>query len=66
MSNKTIRLEIELTYDADLMYGDDADGLTWFYDEVLLDLDNEGLILHSNMVGEEIGTVKIISIQGTK
>jgi hypothetical protein len=52
---KTIKLEIEFTYDPDSMHGNDADSIRWFYRDVL----GGELILHSNEIGDEVGTVKV-------
>ena len=30
---KTIKLEIELTYDDNIMHGDDPDAIKWFYQD---------------------------------
>lgn len=53
-----VRLEIELDYDAEIMHGNTADGISWF-NSILFD-PGEDLILHSNELGDEIGTVKIL------
>ena len=55
---KTIRLEIELTYDDDLMHGADSESLAWFQ-QLLRGEDEERLILHSNEIGDEIGDVRV-------
>lgn len=56
-------LEIELDY-PETMHGDDPEAFLWFRDSILLGADDEGseLFLHSNELGEEIGTVKVRSI----
>lgn len=63
MSNKTLRLHVELTYDPDLAHGDDLEAIEWFFSEILMrnGIDND-LILHCNEIGDEIGTIKVISI----
>ena len=67
---KTIKLKIELTYEDDSMHGNTADGLEWFRDVVLLqndgviDSDDNRLLLHSQMIGDEIGEVRVVSILG--
>jgi hypothetical protein len=58
-------LEIELEYDADLIHGDDPQGREWFFSSVLgvgdaLAEGNE-LVLHSNEMGDEVGTVTVKS-----
>lgn len=56
---KKIKLEIELTYDQESMHGDNKEAIKWFFEEIL---QQDLLILHSNEIGDEIGTVKIIKI----
>ena len=58
-----LKLEIEIEYDKDSMHGDDEDSITWFHERVLLNpAPDERLILHSNCIGDEIGTVKVTRI----
>lgn len=60
---RTIRLEIELTYDDEIMHcGErDQEAKAWFYHNVLLEpLDR--LILHSDDIGDAIGEVNVLSI----
>lgn len=59
---KTLKLEIELTYEAYLMHGDDKESIDWFYNDILKSKRRNDLILHSNEIGDEIGTVKVIKI----
>lgn len=54
-----IRMTIELDYDAELMHGNDADAIEWFFEDILM---QDLLFLHSNEIGDIIGTVKIIEI----
>ena len=58
-----IVLEIELDY-PESIHGEDPEAYLWFRDEILLGAGADGseLILHSNEIGEEIGTVKVRSI----
>lgn len=51
-----LKMFIELEYDADTMH--DEDGKAWFFDEILG--DKEGLILHSNELGDEVGHVTVL------
>lgn len=55
-----LRLEIELEYDADMMYGNDSKwtGWTWFIEKVLG--APEGLTLVSDEIGDEVGIVKVL------
>lgn len=55
-----LKLEIEIEYDSDLMHGDDEDGITWFREHVLL--APEDIILHSNVIGDEIGKLRSVKI----
>jgi len=50
-----LTLIIELYYDAEQMHGDDPEGKRWFLDDILGDED--GLILHSNEIGDTIGRI---------
>lgn len=56
---KTIKLQIELTYDDTIIHGNDLEAIRWFKEEVL----GDDLILHSNLIGDEIGAVKVIVIE---
>lgn len=56
-----IRLEIELDYDSDLMHVDQA-WHRWFREKVLGGTGYEGLVLHSNYIGDEVGTVKVLRL----
>ncbi len=60
---KTLRLEIELEYDDDVMHGDDADAREWFTKSVIGVGDRHGdLLLHSNEIGDAIGTVTVLRL----
>ena len=50
-----LRLEIEVDYNAESMHGDDIESMVWFR-EVLL---GDELLLHSNEIGDTVGTVKV-------
>ena len=52
---KKIKFEATLTYDNNIMHGNDKEAINWFYNNILKDT----LILHSNEIGDEIGTIKI-------
>jgi hypothetical protein len=68
MSETTLRMVIELTYDGDLMHGDDEESLDWFYDQVLMPEGNrkkgEELSLFSNLIGDVLGDVTVLSLIG--
>ena len=57
-----IQLLIELDYDDRIIHGDDPEAVSWFYDDVLKGTD-ELLILHSNLIGDEIGLVKVLEVK---
>ena len=57
---KTLKLEIQLTYDDESMYVDDEEGRDWFLNDVLM--DPEGLTLFSNEIGDVVGDVKVVRI----
>lgn len=61
---KKLRMIIELEYNDVQMHGEQPDALNWFIADVLgASRDSEfGLILHSNLIGAEVGTVQLISI----
>ena len=54
---KTLTLTIELTYDDVLMHSDDPGEEEWFRNDVL----GGQLVLHSNEIGDEVGTVRVIA-----
>ena len=51
-----IRLVIELIYDDQIMYGTDPEAKEWFFDVVL----GSQLFLHSNVLGDCVGSVRVI------
>ncbi len=57
-----VSLLVELTYDADVMHGDDTESIDWFYKDILGSKRKNDLVLHSNEIGDEIGTIKVISL----
>ena len=57
-----LKLEIELTYDAENMHGKDKESIDWFFNNILKSKRKNDLILHSDEIGDEIGTVKVIKI----
>jgi hypothetical protein len=58
---RKITFVAELTYDDELMHGDDTD---WFYNEILL---GENLVLHDNGdLGDDIGTIKVLILSDDK
>lgn len=59
---KTIRLVVELTYDDQTMHDSTEESKEWFK-EVLMDQEEGQLLLHSNGIGDTIGTIKVLEIQ---
>lgn len=55
---KTIKLLVELTYNNDIMHGDDPDSIVWFNDEILA----SEIIAWSNELGDEVGFIKVLEI----
>lgn len=56
--HKQLKIEAVITYEPDIMYGNDEESKKWFFEEILKD----ELVLHSNEIGDEIGTMKITKI----
>ena len=54
-----LTLTIELTFDENAMHGNDPEEREWFYSTILL---GKELILHSNKIGDTVGTVKVVGI----
>ncbi len=59
---KTVKLFGKLTYDDEIMHGDDQESIEWFTKNILF---GEDLILHSNEIGDSIGTIKITKVDWT-
>lgn len=57
-----IKLLVELEYDARSMHGDDPEAIEWFHKDILKGTD-ELLILHSNELGDEVGTITVLEVQ---
>lgn len=61
---KKLVLTVLLEYDDTIMHGEDADSIAWFYNNVLSNpKDGCGLILHSNEIGDEVGSIRVIKIR---
>lgn len=60
-----LRMIIELEYNEQVMHGDDKESYDWFICEVLAaspsDFPN-ALSLHSNLIGDFVGDVELISL----
>lgn len=60
---KTLKMTVELTYDPELMHGNDPVAIEWFENDILRQKGNDGLLLlHSNEIGDEIGEIKVLDI----
>ena len=60
MSDKTIRLLVDLTYDAEMAHGDKEDAIAWFNDILM----SEDLQLCSfSEFGDTIGKIKVVDQQ---
>jgi len=57
---KTLKLEIELTYDDMLIHGDDEEERVCFFNDVLM--NPQDLVLFSNEIGDVVGDVKVVRI----
>jgi hypothetical protein len=62
---KTIKITAILTYDDEMMHSgnDDMQAKDWFKNSILL---SEELIVHSNEICDEVGTIKILKIHSLK
>lgn len=61
---KKIRMVIELEYDDEVMHGADQEAIDWFNSDILL--GKKGLLLlHSNEIGDNVGSVEGIEILDT-
>ena len=54
-----IKILAELEYDASIMQGNDKIAREWFFHHVL---KGDDLTLHSNEIGDEIGTLHVTKI----
>lgn len=60
-----VKMLVELEYDADVAHSGDRDKAAkqWFMDNVLLNKSEDGqLILHSNEIGDTVGTVHVLEV----
>jgi hypothetical protein len=58
---RRVTLTIELEYDVKIIHGCDEQAKTWFFNEILSGVKGD-LALHSNDIGDFIGTVKVLAI----
>jgi hypothetical protein len=54
---KTIKIVGELTYDDQLMHGDDPESIKWFYDLIIMGDDLE--VMDFGDLGDSVGKLKI-------
>ncbi len=59
---KTLKIEAELKYDDKMMHDKDKESRDWFFNDILKSKRKNDLFLHSNEIGDEIGTIKITKI----
>lgn len=57
MSDRTIRLLVDLTYNADLIHGDDKEAIAGFYNVLF---GSYLSLLDRGDLGDEIGSIKVI------
>lgn len=58
---KTLIIKAEFTYEPSIMHGNDSEAGWWFRNKIL----SKNLIVHENEdIGDDIGTLKIIEIEG--
>jgi hypothetical protein len=62
MSAQKLRITAVLTLDATLYPPDDEDAQDWLLNDILLGDDLGRLILHSNEIGDELGTLHIETV----
>lgn len=55
-----VLMTVELDYDADITHGSDEIAITWFFEEILSD-EKGLLLLHSNEIGDTVGSIRVIS-----
>lgn len=57
-----LNLLVQLEYDDALIHGDDPESVEWFRG-VILNGTKGLLILHSNEIGDAVGTINVLEIQ---
>jgi len=56
---KTVKLEIELTYDDELMHGDDPEAIEWF-NRIVFGPGADLTLYENSEIGDDVGTVKAL------
>ena len=54
-----VKMLVEFDYDETVAYGNDLGARKWFFESIL---GGDDLILHSQEIGDEIGTIKVLKI----
>jgi hypothetical protein len=54
-----LKLLIELDYNAAMMHENDPEAIEWFFTDLL---PGDELFLHSNEIGDTVGTVRVMDI----
>jgi hypothetical protein len=57
-----IKLVVELDYPAHLFHEEDGESKRWFFEDIL---GRDELILYSNEIGDDIGTIKVLETTPT-
>ena len=55
-----VLMTVGLDYDGDIMHGSDKIGIDWFFEEILRG-EKGSLLLHSNEIGDTVGSIRVIS-----
>ena len=58
---RTINMKIKLTYDDEVIHGNDKESIDWFENWILIGKGGL-LVLHSNEIGDNVGKVEGIKI----
>lgn len=61
---KKIKMIVELEYDDEIMHANEKDEIDLFYNDILMAdrEDDECLVLFSNYLGDDIGTIKVLEM----
>jgi hypothetical protein len=60
---KKMILTVELEYD-EIIHGEDKESIEFFHTHILgSDLEEDRLILWSNCIGDEVGSIKVLEIK---
>ena len=56
---KIVKLEIERTYDDELMRGDDSEAIEWF-NRIVFGPGADLILYENSEIGDDVGTVKVL------